>query len=286
MKPGIIFIALFLVLPAILAATIPPSVGYVNDFANVIAAEDESRILTLIQDVEKTTTAEIAVVTIPSLEGDSIERFTNELFSTWGIGKQNDNGILLLIAIEDRAYRFEVGYGLEGLLNDAKIGRIGREALVPPLKEEKYGEGVYQALLQIQTTLQGQGEVIAQNQAFFSISWPNVLGVLIYFFIIGSFYIYSHRKKKEKYNNYIGVVHLVVLGFNYFLYRPRFYFMLILTAVSFFIILATLSKTAFGGIPGRRTTIFGPGGWSGRSSGGFGGFGGGSSGGGGAGGKF
>lgn len=98
-----------------------------------------------LSDFEKETTAVIVVVTVDSLEGLSIEQYAYELFNTWGIGKQDvNNGMLLLISIDDRELRIETGLGLESVVTDDEAGRIINETIVPYFKQGKYGQGAFE----------------------------------------------------------------------------------------------------------------------------------------------
>lgn len=116
--------------------------GFVNDFANVIDAESNRQIQYLCTQVDQRAQAQIAVVTVQSLEGSTIETFARQLFRQWGIGpKSNNRGVLILLAIRDHKYRVEVGTGLESVVTDRKAAGFGREA-VPYLKEFKYGRAL------------------------------------------------------------------------------------------------------------------------------------------------
>ena len=113
--------------------------GYVNDFAGVIDAQTEAQLTALCAELEQKTRAQIAVVTIRSLEGLTVEDFAIQLATRWGVGhKGDDNGVLILLAVEDRKYRIEVGYGLEPILPDGKVGGFGRE-MVPLLRQGDHG---------------------------------------------------------------------------------------------------------------------------------------------------
>ena len=102
--------------------------GFVNDYAKILSAQEKQEIETLLKQIEKSTTAEIAVVTTPSLEGLSLEKYAVELFENWGIGKKDgDNGLLILIAPTERKYRIEVGYGLEEVITDSIAGNIAKK---------------------------------------------------------------------------------------------------------------------------------------------------------------
>jgi len=129
---------------------IPAYRGYVNDFANVLDTDTASRLEAFISRTEKETTAEIVVVTIESLEGWEIEDYAIELFGRWAIGKKDkDNGVLLLVALEERALRIEVGYGLEGALTDLESGNIIDNIIVPRLKQDDYASGIYNGVVAI-----------------------------------------------------------------------------------------------------------------------------------------
>jgi uncharacterized protein len=120
------------------AAKMPAPTGYIDDYAGVFSDSAKSDMESLCREVHDKTKAQIFVVTIHSLDGASIEQFSNDLFHTWKIGeKKTDRGVLLLFAIQDHKYRYEVGYGLEGILNDAKVGDMGR-AMVPDLRAGNY----------------------------------------------------------------------------------------------------------------------------------------------------
>lgn len=123
-------------------AKLPKPTGYVSDFARVLDPTVEAEIERYCQRVQQSTGAEIAVVTITSLEGAPIEDFTNSLFRQWGVGKKGkDEGVMLLLAIRDRRSRVEVGYGLEPILPDGFVGSVLRE-MTPSLKQQNYGQAL------------------------------------------------------------------------------------------------------------------------------------------------
>lgn len=127
--------------------------NYTNDFADVLSAEAEARLNRLATEVDQKTGAQIAIVTVRTLEGVTPEDFTNRLFAKWGVGgKKDDRGILVLVAIDDRAYWTEVGYGLEPILPDGKVGSFGRE-MVPYLRRQDYEGAVSLIAGQIAQTI-------------------------------------------------------------------------------------------------------------------------------------
>ncbi len=117
--------------------------GPISDWADLLTPEQETELNTRIEALKATNGAELAVVTIKSLQGGEIDDFASKLFAQWGIGqKGKDNGVLLLTAVDDRKMRIEVGYGMEGILPDAKTGRIQDEYIVPRFKEGNYSQGL------------------------------------------------------------------------------------------------------------------------------------------------
>src|SRR4029077_2301167 len=116
--------------------------GYVSDFAGVVDAQSKAELENYATRVQQQTGAEMALVTIKSLEGEPIEDVANTIFRAWGIGKKGkDEGILLLLSVGDRRDRLEVGYGLEPLLPDGFDGEILR-AMRPALRQTQYGEAL------------------------------------------------------------------------------------------------------------------------------------------------
>jgi uncharacterized protein len=127
--------------PVVRAQAAPAQVkvtGYVNDFAGVLSEPARKQLEALCTEVDQKTQAQIAVVTIKSLGGRDIDEYANDLFTHIGVGsKQTNRGVLILLAVDDHRYRTEVGYGLEGILPDGKVGGFGREA-VPLFRQNNY----------------------------------------------------------------------------------------------------------------------------------------------------
>jgi uncharacterized protein len=126
-----------------LHAALPSPRGPVNDLAHVLDASTLSELTALVADVREKTTAEIAVVTVPSLDGMSVEDYASKLFNAWGIGKKGrDNGVLVLVAPAEHRMRIEVGYGLEPVLPDGLAGEIIRTDCTPEFKANNYSTGI------------------------------------------------------------------------------------------------------------------------------------------------
>jgi len=135
-----------------LAAKIPATpANPVVDLAGIIDDAIETKINRYLRELEGKTTAQMAILTVKSLEGQTIEEFSLTVaHDQWKLGqKGKDNGVLLVVALNARKYRIEVGYGLEGVLPDSLVGGIGREYLVPYFKRGDYSTGIYAATLVI-----------------------------------------------------------------------------------------------------------------------------------------
>ncbi|PKM55986.1 MAG: hypothetical protein CVV00_01905 [Firmicutes bacterium HGW-Firmicutes-5] len=123
---------------------------YVNDYAGILSTETEEAIMKVSVPLAQETGAQIVVVTVDSLEGQDIESYALNLFREWGIGDATkNNGLLLLVSLNDRQSRIEVGYGLEGALNDAKTGRIQDDYLIGHFQEGNYDAGVIGTYLKL-----------------------------------------------------------------------------------------------------------------------------------------
>jgi len=122
-----------------------PAQGFVNDFSNVLDAETRANLTALSEELDQKTHAELVVLTVDSLGGMPIEKYATAIFNEWGIGHKDDNrGVLILLAKSDRQWRIEVGRGLEVLLPNAKAGEIGAK-MVPELQQGRYSSAVLQA---------------------------------------------------------------------------------------------------------------------------------------------
>jgi uncharacterized protein len=239
--------------------------GYVSDLAGVISPDARTRLEALCAEVEQKTGAQMAIVTVQSLEGESVENYAVDLFKQLGVGSKKDNrGVLLLVAPNERKYRIEVGYGLEPVINDARAGDAGR-AMVPYLRQGDYGKAAEVAAWQLAKYIADDAGVAlsglppaprnqnGRGNIGFPVFWV-ILGLIIFFRVIGSL---SGRGGRGTGGS----------GCLWFLLG----------------MLASNSGRRSGG-GGWGGGGFGGGGWSG--GGGFGGFGGGSSGGGGASGSW
>lgn len=120
-----------------------------NDFANVIDASTKDHLSTLCTELDRKAHAQIAVVTIKTLGGASINEYATSLFNRWGVGYKDDNrGIMILLSLSDHKYRIEIGRGFESLFPNDRAARIGAE-MIPDLKKQKYSEAVMHSTSEI-----------------------------------------------------------------------------------------------------------------------------------------
>jgi uncharacterized protein len=126
-----------------LALEVPPLRGRINDYAGMIQPDKARELEDRLSSFERETGHQIAVLTIPSLEGDPLEDFSIRVAENWKIGQKGfDNGAILLVAQKEHKLRIEVGYGLEGVLPDAIANRIINEIIVPRFRENDYSGGI------------------------------------------------------------------------------------------------------------------------------------------------
>jgi uncharacterized protein len=226
---------------------LPKPTNYVSDLAGVLSPQAQQQLNAICAQVDHQAHAQIAVVTIKSLDDVPIEDFAVSLEEKWKVGRKGtDRGVLFLFAINDHKRRIEVGYGLEGILPDGKVGDIGR-TMVPLLREGNYDQAVLLGVSQVAQVIAADAGVTLQNAPRRGPPRQQVqlsLGKLVFFgILLLLFFVFAARSGGSG-----------ILGF--------------------------LLGMFLGG--GGRGGGWGGGGGGGDSGGGFGGFGGGSSGGGGA----
>jgi uncharacterized protein len=126
-------------------SSLKPS-GAINDFASILSPSLVSSLENFSISVHEKTGVSLVVVTLPSLDGAGIDETANQIYAKWGIGsKDRDEGVLLLIAVNDRMIRIEPGYGSEGYITDALSSDIIRNTATPFLRENKWDDGVASA---------------------------------------------------------------------------------------------------------------------------------------------
>ena len=146
-----------LLLSLLMAVPVPPLTGPVVDQAGLLSVQDRQRISTGLRDYQQRTTNQLQVLIVPSLPEDMpIEEYSIRVVEQWKLGTaEKDNGVLLLISVQDRKWRIEVGNGIEGELPDVAASRIGHETLVPAFKRGDYAGGIAASLERIANALGG-----------------------------------------------------------------------------------------------------------------------------------
>ena len=226
----------------------PNYAGYVNDFANCLSPDEKAKLTALLGELERKTTAQLAILTVATSQPMPIETYAIEIFNRWGIGqKGKENGALIVLALKDRKVWIETGLGLEGALPDAFCSQVYRDILVPSFRRGEFGKGLLAAAAAL-------AEKIGRE---YNVDLSEVLAKIPYQTV-------PHRPSPAK-----------------SIFSTLF-------TLLFFILIFGMRMGLFGFLLFGRPGYWGGGGFTGTGgfSGGFGGFGGGSCGGGGAGGGW
>jgi uncharacterized protein len=234
---------------------LPKPTDYVSDYAHVLSSGAIARLDSLCSQLDHSqANAQVAVVTVHTLDGDDAADYANQLEDKWKMGRKgSDRGVLVLLAVDDHKRRIEVGYGLEGILPDAKLGDIGRE-MVPYLRANDFDGAVSLAVGEIAQVIAADAKVTLDNEPV------------------------AQQPAPQHHSTGIGAVKLIIVAVFILLY-----FLRILGGWGLFGLWGM--GLMGGGMRGGGGVGFGGGG-GGGGGGGFGGFGGGSFGGGGAGGDW
>ena len=140
--------------------SLPKPTDHVNDHAHVLSPEGAARLDRICMELNHSqANAQVAIVTIHTLDRDDAANYASQLEDKWKIGRKgSDRGVLVLLAVDDHKWRIDVGYGLEGILNDAKIGDIGR-SMVPYLRAKDYDSAMESAVGQLAQVIAADAKV-------------------------------------------------------------------------------------------------------------------------------
>jgi uncharacterized protein len=156
----------------------------VNDYARLLPADAHRRLETRLAEREQATGAQMVLAIFPSLEGESLEDFSIRLAQQWRVGQKSlDNGVILLVFVQERRVRLEVGYGLEPVVTDAVAAQIIRESIAPRFREQRYAAGLEAAVEAVYARVETRGVPRAPRHTFGVSPWT--LGVLAIFGVIG-----------------------------------------------------------------------------------------------------
>ncbi|MEO5987606.1 MAG: TPM domain-containing protein [Candidatus Eisenbacteria bacterium] len=173
-------------------AAIPAYEGYLTDRAHVFSDPARAQLESFLDQVHEKTGAQFAVLTVETTAPEAPESYKTRVFQAWGIGnKERDDGLLLLVAMQEHALRFETGYGLEGVLPDGWQGRMIRQVAVPLMRQGRSADGITQAVLQASeriatdkgVTLEWDGRELRYSQTRRS-RFPPQLLALVFFLIL------------------------------------------------------------------------------------------------------
>jgi uncharacterized protein len=189
-KPGtawtlLAFLPFLFAVLALAAPNFPPLTGRVVDAANILKPEERASIEAKLKAHEDKTTDQVVVATVPSLDGLEIEDYGNRLFRAWELGqKGKNNGVLVLIAPNDRKLRIEVGYGLEGTLTDALSKVIASTSIAPKFKSGDFAGGIDAGIDAVLSTLtndaaEWQDRAKVRNEELTTIDWVIAAFVLL-----------------------------------------------------------------------------------------------------------
>jgi uncharacterized protein len=180
-RPIVFLLALLFAAQNVFALAIAPPTGHVNDRAGILDASTVRLIESFLTDFERRESTQIAVLTVPYLGGQTIEDFSLAVAQQWGIGqKKKDNGLLLLVAKEERGIRIEVGSGLEGRLTDLTTGRIIRNVITPAFREGNFNRGVSRGVEAMALAVRGeyQDDRDSSSRSALNINYGGTLFVL------------------------------------------------------------------------------------------------------------
>ncbi|HKP26166.1 MAG TPA: TPM domain-containing protein [Dongiaceae bacterium] len=210
--PRLLFLALLLIAaPALADVQVPPLSGRVVDQAGILNSAEEGRLATKLKNLEDNASIQLVVVTLSSLRGSPIEDWGLTLGRTWGIGqKGKDNGVLLIVAPNDRELRIEVGYGLEGTLPDATANAIIRNVIVPRFKAGDMADGISDGVDAIIAALSGAGEQFTPSRREIVGQWvqksvaPIFFGFMALMIVIANIWGGRRRRGNRYYRNSSG----------------------------------------------------------------------------------
>ncbi len=155
-----------------------------NDYARLLPPDAHRRLETRLAEREQATGAQMVLAIFPSLEGESLEDFSIRLAQQWRVGQKSlDTGVILLVFVQERRVRLEVGYGLEPVVTDAVAAQIVRESIAPRFREQRYAAGLEAAVEAVYARIEKRGVPPAPRHAFGVSPWT--LGVLAIFGVIG-----------------------------------------------------------------------------------------------------
>ena len=191
------FLLLIFLAISLYADDVPGYSSYVNDYAGMISEKDKASMEDVAKEVEEKTGAQIAVLTVKSMAPyTSIDQFGMAVAEKWKVGqKDKDTGIILILAMEERQVRIEVGYGLEGIFNDAKVGRILDNNVIPYFRGGDFSAGLRRGMFKIADIIGTEMNVELDERAKMQDNtFTEKLCILIFFIIFASIFVMMIRR--------------------------------------------------------------------------------------------
>ena len=186
------------------AEKVPALTGRIVDNANIITRKDKEEINSYLESLENSTGAQVAVLTINSLNGDSIEDFSMKVAESWKLGqKDKDNGALIVVALKEHKARIEVGYGLEGTLTDTKCGLILRNVIIPEFRNGDYSEGILKGVKNITGIISANEELVSKSVLKESDKDNSYMGILYGFLWVFGWFILSSCIASGRSNHFL-----------------------------------------------------------------------------------
>jgi uncharacterized protein len=267
---------------------------FVADNAGILSSVAEADLISTLTAIKEETDAEIGILTITSLEGEAIDQYSNKVFREWGIGEEDkNNGVLVVVSVEDRKMRIEVGYGLEGSITDAESSYIINNQMAPAFKEGNYEKGIKDAVTRLNQLINFEvdnygADTVNEGSSETGSALMISVSAIFFAFVLLTMALSSLKKKAQKKWKkkpamlIVGVLILILIGsYSWVVWA--------IGLVLSYLLNRAISRMDFAKIAKNNKSRKGGRGGFGRGFGGGmsgGGFGGGSSGGGGASGRW
>lgn len=201
----LVFLLISLSVTSASARDVPAARGYVNDLAGLMSPGATLKLEQFLRDFEASDSTQIVVLTVDSLENETVESFAVKVFETWKIGqKGKDNGALLLLAKQERKLRIEVGYGLEGRLTDLLAGRIIDQEISPQLKQGNFDGGIIAGVVAMAEAVRGEYQGTGQTRRQKEKGSPFGLLFLLFFGLPLLARLGGHRGGHRRGGFYVG----------------------------------------------------------------------------------
>jgi uncharacterized protein len=194
-----VFLLVALLSATLAALEVPPLNNTpVNDLANILSASEKTEITQFLRELDRDSKAQIAVLTVPSLEGDDIDSFAMRVADKWQIGEKGlDSGVLVVVAFAEHEITIKTGYGVEGNLTDAKCGLIIRNVIVPAFQKGQYGQGIYAAVKSLAGIVLNDESLIAEDavEESHEDSTDGIIAAVFMLFIFFTFISMAGRRR-------------------------------------------------------------------------------------------